>query len=169
MAILGKQGFTPVDALKEQIRDRDYLSCPNCKAFLADNKPIRPVRNFAWQFMDGREHITCPKCHTLLGRVYWEAPTWRDKANHVLAGDLGLMGRLGVGFAFGVFAVAMIICRIADERHKPLLDLVMSFGPGYWLYCFCVFVVPIMLIVAFFLTPNAPMVGWWWWWWMNKK
>ena len=143
MAIRGKQGFAPVEALKEQIRDRDYLSCPKCKAFLADNKPIRPVRNFAWQFMDGREHITCPKCQTLLGRVYWEAPTWRDRADHILAG--------------------------ADERHKPLLDLVMSFGPGYWLFCLCVFVVPIMLLVALFLTPNVPMVGWWWWWWWTGK
>ncbi len=172
MAIRGRQRWTPVDALKQQFDDgRDYISCPECKAFLGDNKPFRPVRNFARQHMDGREHLTCPKCHALLGRVYWEAPTTGDKISHIFCGYMGWKGRMVAAMALGLAAMIVFIFAVACERKVSVIDYLMTYNLYIWGRLILTIPLPIFLLAFFFLTP-ATFIGHgggWYPWWLTKK
>ncbi len=164
MAIRGRQRWTPIPALKQQFDDgRDYISCPECKAFLGDNKPFRPVRNFAMQHMDGREHLTCPKCHALLGRVYWEKATIGDRISRVFCGYMGWKGRAVAAMGFGLAAeILLAIVGMHGYKMSPF-EYFTTRSIYFWFLW-----IPPSLIVFFFLTPATVGPGGAWWW-INDK
>ncbi len=179
MAIRGRPRWKAVPALKQQFADgRDYISCPECKAFLGDNKPFRPVRNFARQHMDGREHLTCPKCHALLGRVYWEKATIGDRIRHACAfqiSDMSWRARwvtslvIAVGLVGGLFVIAFggahgysparCLNYIANNFNSFISGLAGLLGLGVLLFGF----------VWVFLSPGGGNYNYAWLWWFNNN
>ncbi|HOR78370.1 MAG TPA: hypothetical protein PLG04_06160 [Anaerolineaceae bacterium] len=178
MAIRGRQRWTPVDALKQQFDDgRDYISCPECKAFLGDNKPFRPVRNFARQHMDGREHLTCPKCHALLGRVYWEKATIGDRIRHACAFQISDMSWRARWVTSLVIAVGLVgglsIMMAVDSGHSWttwLNSVINNFGDFLkGLVALLGLTVMLFGFIWVFLSPGGGNYNYAWLWWFNNN
>ncbi|HOR77754.1 MAG TPA: hypothetical protein PLG04_02975 [Anaerolineaceae bacterium] len=179
MAVRGKQRWTPVDALKQQFDDgRDYISCPECKYFLADIKPnFHVVQEFSCQFSDGRVHLTCPKCHALLGKKFWDRPTIGDRIRYACEfqiSDMSWRARWITSLVISVgLVVGLSIMMALDSGHSwaTWLNYVINNFGDFLKGLIALLGLTVMLFgfIWVFLSPGGGNYNYAWLWWFNNN
>ncbi len=134
------------------------------------NRKWRPVLEFDQQFHDGREHITCPRCHATLGRIEQKPATTWDWIKYIYnftLEDFTWKGRLLTSLIVTFVAMGTLVCGGVNSLNIPLIDYLLN-----WIRIRTFFGLGLGLFVMVWIWMN-PANSWNYhpgrWWWYNGR
>ena len=170
---IGKKKWIAEPELWQQVTDRkEYLSCPHCRAFLADVDPgtgnLNAKTAFKKELDSDRVHIPCYRCHKVLGKS-WADPTFGDWWKALFFGRLSWAGVLIAAFVVSLLWVAGLMV-IVNWNATSVWEVLANTKKGF-VYLLFLGALPFpvtTVVLAALVSGNNDRWGVYPFWWIDE-